>query len=279
MGRSASTLPLLSAGCKYWIYSQVSAMGSCDAGTCNAGTCDAGTCDAGTCNAGTCGAGTCGAGTCGAGTCGLDLLPFTCAAFKFDKDHTFPWWAQVIFPTAQRVCWNWCHFQAMSTSPKTCTCSTHAHAFSGDGNGVGDGVPLDETGSWQVNRLSRCPSFNLQKVRAFAKEPLLYLLFSPASEKISRISFIARATKVSSSFPFGTWQRKALRISFLASWFVIHVFCVFFFFFVFLFREIRDSFCRSLRRCWLGLSYLFSQLVEVGIAGIAFFGQLLHVCS
>ena len=53
--------------------------------------------------------------------------------------------------------------------------------------------------------------FQPAKIRAFAKEPLLYLLFSPASEKISRISFIARATKVSSSFPFGTWQRKALR--------------------------------------------------------------------
>lgn len=51
----------------------------------------------------------------------------------------------------------------MSTSPKTCTCSTHAHAFSGDGNGVGNDVPLDETGSWQMNRLSRCLSFNLQK--------------------------------------------------------------------------------------------------------------------
>ena len=113
----ADLLPLLSAGCcKYWIYSQVSAMGSCDAGICNAGTCDAGicnagtcdagicdagtcdagtcgagTCDAGTCGAGTCDAGTCGAGTCDAGTCGLDLLPFTCAAFKFDTFHTFPW--------------------------------------------------------------------------------------------------------------------------------------------------------------------------------------------
>ena len=113
--------------------------------------------------------------------------------------------------------------------------------------------------------------FQPAKIRAFANEPLLYLLFSPASEKISRISFIARATKVSSSFPFGTWQRKALRNFVFFSWFV---------FFMFLFLEIRDPFCRqSLRRCWLGLSYLFSQLVEVGIGGIAFFGQLLHVCS